>query len=111
MRETSSPLPPTRLRRTGPSLSGTSGGPATVAPRVVAPSRRAGDRAGAHGVPAHLLLRPPPHRVGGVLRQRSGRRLHGGEPARHGGGGARLLSPRHPPPPPGVGPRPAHPRG
>ena len=111
MRETSSPLPPTRRRRTDPSLSGASGGPATVAPRVVARSRRAGDRAGAHGVPAHLLVRPSPHRLGGVLRQRSRRRLHGGEPARHRGGGARLLRPRHRPPRRGVVPRPAQPRG
>ena len=86
-------------------------GPATVAPRVVARSRRAGDRAGADGVPADLLVRPPAHRVGGVLRQRPGRRLHGGDPARHRGGRARLLRPRHRPPRRGVVPRPAQPRG
>src|SRR5690606_24904354 len=58
---------------------------------VFAGSDRPGDRAGAHGVSADLLHRPPQDRSQAAGLGRSGRVLFRGDPARHRAGGAGLF--------------------
>ena len=77
----------------------------------MAAGRRVVGAAGAHRVPAGVVLRASGDRVAAVLRRRRGRVVHCGNATRHRGGGAGVLRARHRAHRQGVGHRPVQLRG